>query len=97
MIYIILRFEMDNLLIFEGILNQYLPPKALLDGVVGVDVGLPALAAWAAAAALTAANPAKDDAFIGPPGPLDNCVEWPLRGCPGGGGKWGGRPPPALM
>jgi hypothetical protein len=62
-----------------------------------VDVGRPALAAWAAAAALIAANPATDDAFIGPPGPLVSCVECPFRGCPGGGGKCGGSPPPALI
>ena len=52
----------------------YLPPKAL-DGVLGVDVGLPAWAATLAAAALTAASPAKDDALIGPPGPLVKGVE----------------------
>ena len=53
---------------------MYLPPKAL-DGVLGVDVGLPAWAATLAAAALTAARPAKDDAFIGPPGPFVKGVE----------------------
>ena len=57
----------------------HLPAKEF-DGVLGVDVGRPATAAAADAAALTAANPAKEDAFSagwfgdGPPEPLVNCV-----------------------
>ena len=72
--------------------------------MVGVDVGRPAAAAAADAAALTAANPAKEDAFItgwfedGPPGPLVKGVPvCPLSGWPGGGGKCGGSPPPARI
>ena len=62
---------------------NYLPPKEF-DGVLGVDVGLAAAAAAADAAALTAARPAKEEAFIPPPGPLVVC---PFKGWPGGGGK----------
>ena len=66
----------DDLYVIHCAIKRYiyLPPKAL-DGVLGVDVGLPAWAATLAAAALTAASPAKDDAFIGPPGPLVKGVE----------------------